>query len=373
MAETDADRRAAGTMTEEEADRLSEQFRPSWEEDPPTVPREQPVPAPPCEPRSKPASGPAVTTAPVVNITSAAPATVPESKPAVARAAAPLTVTPSRNPTLVGTAPPTPVVTRAAEGAPSEDLDWEVSTSQAADAEAPVQIEVEELPPESKPSGIGQKYVPKEEGAPAVVLGADVQAAETTERAKLEVEHRARRAPTMIRMNAFELPKEAAPAPELELAVPRKRSFGMVAALGVLVLGGGAAVALVVARSGSPPPAETHAASAPSATPAAVTPDTAAPAPPPTLPAAEPSASAPAPTPEAAAPASAAVTPVPMPAEPASTKPTRTTLGAKAAGAVAKSAGKAGSAKSAAKPAATAPKSPAKTGGKNTIVRETPF
>jgi len=364
-------------MTEEEADRLSEQFRPSWEEDPPTVPRDQPIPTPPPEPRSRPVSGPAVTTAPVVNITNATPASTSQDKPAEARAPAPLVVTPSRKPTLVGTAPPTPVVKSSPEGAPAEDLDWEISTNPDPLAEAPLQIEVEELPPESKPSGIGQKYVPKEEGAPAVVLGADVQAAETTERAKLEVEHRARRAPTIIRMNAFDLPKEAAPAPEPDLVVPRKRSFGMIAALGVLVLGGALGVALVVGRSSSSPPTEAPRASAPATTAAVVAPDTAAPAPPPALPAVEPTTSAPTPTSAASAvPSAAVVTPVPVtaePREPAPAKPAHAPAAAKTAAPVAKSAAKPAPAKPAAKPAGTAPKPAAKTGGKNTIVRETPF
>ncbi len=372
-------------MTEEEADRLSEQFRPSWEEDPPTVPRDQPVPAPPSAPQSRPASGPAVTTAPVVSITNSTPATKTPDNPVAARAALPLTVTPARKPTLVGTAPPTPAVQGATEPAPAEDLDWEVSTNplpeaeaSVQEAEAPVQIEVEELPPESKPSGIGQKYIPKEEGAPAVVLGAEVQAAESTERAKLEVEHRSRRAPTIIRMNAFELPKEAAPAPEPELSVPRKRNVGMMAALGVLVLGAAAAIALVVARGGSSPPVEPPStASPPSAQAATVSPDTAAPAPPPALPAAEPSPSAPAPTSVAGpTPSAAVVMPVPMPepSAPASAKPAHApTVAAKTAAQAAKSAPKAAPVKTAAKPAGTSPKSSAKTSGKNTIVRETPF
>lgn len=375
MAETDADRRAAGAMTEEEADRLSEQFRPSWEEDPPTVPRDQPVPAPPSAPRSQPVPGPAVTTAPVVSVTSAPVVAVTSDKPqtlVAARAVVPLTVTAPRKPTLVGTAPaPAAAPDSSNTDTPAAD-DEEPPTEKRPEPEATVQIEVEELPPESKPSGIGQKYKPKDEGAPAVVLGADVQATESGARLTLEAEHRSRRAPTIVRMNAFDLPSAPAHVPEPEFAVPRKRSFGMVVALGLLVLGGGVAVALAVAHGGSTTPAQAPAASA--TVWATVAPDTAAPAPPPAAPAAEPapslSASAPA---EPTATSSATVTPVSpsvvateahAPEAKPAARPAKTSKTAKSA-----------STKTAApKPASPASKAAApRTGGKNTIVRETPF
>jgi len=78
--------------------------------------------------------------------------------------------------------------------------------SSAPEPEAALRIDVEELPPESKPSGIGEKYIPKEEGAPPVVLNDDVRAAELGAQAQLEAQHRARRAPTIARLKAIELP-----------------------------------------------------------------------------------------------------------------------------------------------------------------------
>jgi hypothetical protein len=341
MAETDADRPAAGAVTTEEADRLSEQFRPSWEEDPPTVKRD-PAPRPAAN-----VSAP-VPRAPVVSVTAPKPAppkpapaaqTVEQGGPkpalptggASTAQTAPFALTNKRAPLLGVSTPNAPAGggAPAARGRGADDLDWEVpasatpSPTQAAvaaplvatpaaspsgdsaaaptasatplrspadtqplpvvkqpsptlnatppdDAEFDVQVDIEELPPESKPSGIGQKYVPKEEGAPPVVLGDDVRAAEVGARVELEAEHRRRRAPTVLKMKALEVPITAPAESTPDFAMPRRKGGGLIALLAaVTVLGGGAAAAFLV-RGGSldkpatvapapttpPPPAE---------------------------------------------------------------------------------------------------------------------
>src|SRR3954470_8507940 len=131
MAESDADRRSAESMTEEEADRLSERFRPSWEEDVPTVPRDQPGPEPPSTPQAAaPASSPAVVSSPIVNITKAPVITVtdakavapapaaPASTPTSSATQTPLAVPAARRPTLLGTAPAPASSDTAAPSAP---------------------------------------------------------------------------------------------------------------------------------------------------------------------------------------------------------------------------------------------------------------
>jgi hypothetical protein len=380
-------------MTQEEADRLSEQFRPSWEDDPPTVPRDQPIPTAPSEPRTKvPASGPAVTMAPVVSVTKAPAVPIATGKPSSAssaQAAAPLTVAPSQKPTLLGTAPAAPsgsdpAGARSLEGG---DLEWEAPTNPLPEAstDAELQIDVEELPPDSKPSGIGQKYKPKDEGAPPVMLGEEVQAAESGARARLEAEHRARRAPTIMGINALELPTAAAPPErELNFVVPRRRSFGVMVGIGLLALVGGVGGVLFLARGGAtstPPPASSAITTAMTTT---IAPDTAAP--PPAVPGPE---AAPAPVvPAASAAASTAVEP-PAPsgdarevsAEAAST-PVKAPVPAKPPAPVVKPAAKPVAAKATPqklagpKPtsAAVKPSSPAKLpAGKSMIVRENPF
>jgi hypothetical protein len=146
-----------------------------------------------------------------------------------------------------------------------------------ADPEPAIPIEVEELPPESKPSGIGQKYVPKDEGAPPVILGEDVRAAEYGATTSTEAEHRTRRAPTIAKMRAIDLPLP--PASEPDFAQPKRRGTGLVALLAVLVVVGGAGAAALLVRRGAGETA-TQARPEPPAPVATVTADTAAPKPP---------------------------------------------------------------------------------------------
>lgn len=232
-------------------------------------------------------------------------------------------------------------------------IDVEVSPA-SEDHSAPA-VEVD-APPDSKPSGIGQKYVPKEEGAPAVMLGPEVAAAESGQSARLEAEHRARRAPTMVRMQAFDLPPPVAqPAqPELEFPTPRRSRAGIIIAAGAALLIGVAVLALTVASSA---PDKSH--PQPDATAAlAVTPDTKAPVPP----AVPPTTAATAPDkaePRASATAAPLVTP--KLASPAQKPVTNRSLP---------------QAKPVAFPKAPAPKSASggtKPGGKSMIVRENPF
>jgi hypothetical protein len=354
MAETDADRPAAGAVTTEEADRLSEQFRPSWEEDPPTVKRD-PAPRPTAN-----VSAP-VPRAPVLSVTGPKPAPPKPSpaqtleptgpKPAVppggatTAPAAPFALTNKRGPLLGVSTPNAPTGGGApvARGQGADDLDWEVpasatpSPAQAAavapivatpaasppgvmatgpattaaplrgpdetqplpavkqpsptlkvtppdDDELDVQVDVEELPPESKPSGIGQKYIPKEEGAPPVVLGEDVRAAEVGARVELEAEHRRRRAPTILKMKALEAPIAAPVESTPDFAAPRRRGGGLIAFLAVVTVLGGAAAAAFLVRGGSlaqPTGVAPTAKTPPAPAEAAPPPATEAPAPPP--------------------------------------------------------------------------------------------
>lgn len=368
MAESDAGPRATGTVSTEEAERLSERFRPSWEDDPAEPPLSSAITRP----------------LPVVAVTAGTKATVPQLPvPDTAQREPP-------QPTLIGIAPEPPPSTSA------EELDWEAPPketpssaaqtqrlqavplpvvtpagtpeSSAAEPEISVQIDIEELPPPSKPSGIGEKYVPKEEGAPPVVLNEDVKAAEIGAQAALEAQHRARRAPTILRMKAADVPVPAAPVEEekeeeVPFAPRRSGGAGKLVVLG-LVVTAVAAASVIFLRSGANP----DAAPAPTTTtPTTVAADTAAPPPP----VAEPAR--PAPEPTSAAPE---VPEAPAPVRSASTKEARTSAAKASTGAA-----KPAPASKAAPPPKTGPVAakPAprtgvpKTGGKAAIVRDAPF
>jgi len=357
-------------------------------------------------------SSPAVISSPIVSVTKAPVIPVTEAKaaaPVVAPAApasapasatqTPLVVPAARHPTLVGTAPlwnsgdpaapsapvasapvasapvaSAPVASAAVASAPvasapvavapivtppsapEADLQIDVEVSPSSDDDSAPAVEVE-APPDSKPSGIGQKYVPKEEGAPAVMLGPEVQAAESGQSALLEAEHRARRAPTIVRMQAFDLPPSVAQpgAAELEFPAPRRSRAGVIVAASAALLIGIAVLALTLGQSSAPdtpqPPPVT-------AAPLAATPDTKAPVPPPVSP--TPAAASPhSAEPRVSATAAPLVTPklsspAPKPVAARSSPPAK---------------------------AVTSPKTPAtksatggtKQGGKSMIVRENPF
>ncbi|HEX5101927.1 MAG TPA: hypothetical protein VFV94_20605 [Polyangiaceae bacterium] len=420
MAESDAGRSATGTVSTEEAERLSERFRPSWEDDPPTVPREAP---PPAAPAPAPAPSPGTT-----------------AKLPAAALGGTLPLADPRRPTLLGISPEVMAAAQRPRGATAEDLDWEVpnhpapgaavgtitdklpavGVSPATPAPAPpatgsatlklpavaaaaaatatppgaaelapaapapaspaeakaeepeLSIDVEEVPPDSKPSGLGEKYVPKEEGAPPVVLNDDVQAAERRAQAALEAQHRARRAPTIARLKVVEMPEPLVSADPF--VAPKKKNGRFTAlAIGVVVLVAGTTLVLG-GRKSSPGQAE------PAASPlATVAPDTAAPPPPP-LPSAEAAPAAPNPPPEGptvtvapaepAPPASAEKAPEPAPKHAASSK---APAAAAKPPATPKPVAAAKPAVAAAKPAAKPGGANSKPAGKAVIVRDSPF
>jgi hypothetical protein len=320
MAEGNANRPAPETLTPEDVDRLSERFKPSWEVEPQAEPARHALkqtmvggtaPAPPLAPVAPPAAAPA----PSTPLATAPPVTNPmttvtanKSGLEVARAV--------RHPTLVGIAPQAIRQVSGAPRAAPDDLDWEVPPGERPEpssdlaqtarivtapagasppnAEAsriqPVQaqpppppapaapapasvvpahagadddlpIDVEELPPESKPSGIGQKYVPRDQDAPAIVLNDEVQRTEAQARATMEAQHRARSAPTIVKMPAVRAPAATSVvefADEDTVTHRRKRGRGVWVALALLMLGGGVALAAVLLRTPElPPPAAT--------------------------------------------------------------------------------------------------------------------
>jgi len=376
MAESNANRPTPDAVTAEDADRLSERFRPSWEAEgqpAPAPPRAPPAPAPSPMKQTLLGGGGAPSPGPVPRAPAApvpqrpaapAPAAPQAAAPQPARPApapAPTRVAPvvnvgatssspagaaaadlMRRATLAGISPGQKKSTDRSAAAP-DDLDWELppSVQAAADAldvtldaptkrtdalsktqplaprapaakppaepEEPMQVDVEELPPESKPSGIGQTYKPRDQDAPPVVLTEEVQRTEAQARAMLEAQHRARSAPTIQRMPAVRA-TAAAPSTkvldaDLETLAPRKSRAGVWIALvvAVLALVGGAVV--VLTRPKAPPPEATV-----TTKPAPVAPDTRAP-PPPELPPAP--AVTPPPEPVAAQPTESAA-----PAEP---------------------------------------------------------
>jgi hypothetical protein len=319
MAEGNANRPAPETLTTEDVDRLSERFKPSWEVEPQAEPTGQALkqtmvggtaPAAPLAPVRAPAAP-----------TGAAPAPAPPTgSPLVAKPMTTVAAAKSglevaravRHPTLVGIAPqPVRQVSGAPQAAP-DDLDWEVpgvkqgnpapdlaqtarlakapevaspkmaeaSRIQPVQAEPPrppvsaiatpavparsgpdedLPIDVEELPPESKPSGIGQKYVPRDQDAPAIVLDEEVQRTEAQARATMEAQHRARSAPTIAKMPAVRVPVNVSAADfadEDTVTHLRKRGRGVWVVLALLTLGGGVAVAATLLRKPElPPPA----------------------------------------------------------------------------------------------------------------------
>jgi hypothetical protein len=277
-------------------------------------------------------------------------------------------VAPAR-PLELGAPAATPVLVKAEPVTEDDGVDVDVEVS--------VPIDVEEPPPDSKPSGVGQKYVPKEEGAPAVMLGADVQAAESGTQLQIEAEHRARRAPTILRMQAFDLPPPGASAPvDAELFAPRRSRFGVVAIAGLVLAGGALALGLSLTR-GSDSKSED---AMPATASAAIAPDTAAPAPPPVPPATQPAATSHPPEPEATATAHApvATAAVDDSADSASKRPKSPATPAKpvspAIKPTATHAAPVAKAAPATKPPAAKPASPSpKPGGKSMIVRENPF
>ena len=342
MAESDASPPPTGAVSTEEAERLSERFRPSWR----TTPR-------PCRGTSPFRSLPALAPTPAAR---------------------------EAQPTLSGIAPN---AARAPHGH-GDDLDWELPTNPVPDTSPPspgprpaagttaeadlaVQIDVVEPPPASKPSGIGEKYIPKDEGAPPVVLNEEVLVAEVGAQAALEAQHRARRAPTIASLKVVELPLPVAEEPPC--VPPRRGGSRALAAAGLLVVLLGGAVAVYVAR-GKRPADEATRVTEPVVTAA---PETAAPPPPP-----PPSATIEEPVvaPEGPAPAvSASETiehkgaPKAAPAKP--TPPAKPVAASKPAVAT----------KPAAKPVAAGPKPATRpapvqskpTGGKGVIVRDSPF
>jgi hypothetical protein len=316
MAESDG-KPASSPLSTEEADRLSEQIKPSWEAEPapPTLPRVEPpaLPTadPPTMPRVEPAPVAKVEPAPVAKLE---PAPVAKLEPAPAKVEpapvaklGPVPVTkiepvpiakveqakPLLKQTLLGIAAPIPSPPPQAESpnkAP-DDLDWELPTNPVPSAIEDAASAIEPAP-KSNPSGLGEKYVPKDTNAPPIVLKEEVKRAEEHARAELAAEHRARSAPTVLKFKAIEVPKKEAidELEELPFGTPKRR-------LGVWIgLGAGVAsialIGILVARGsgrGEPtaPPEEIKA--APPATEAqAAPPPTPAPAPPPEPQAAEP-------------------------------------------------------------------------------------
>jgi hypothetical protein len=338
MAESDG-KPASSPLSSEEADRLSERFRPSWEAepDPPTIPKaDPPAPAVVVEPAAN--VEPAVAVEPAANVEPAvvvepalkveptvkverARVSEPPAKPAVRvepmiklEPAAKAAPAPNLKQTLLGIPPPEPSKPPSAvEKAPADELDWEVpaehrsapkhavpaAAAPAVDIEVPIDIEpAVEPPPKSSPSGVGQKYEPKDAGAPPIVLTDELKRAEETARAQLAAEHQARSAPTLLKLKAVELgAKPAPPDDDIPDFVPKKRGLGVWLALGaalVLAVGG------TIVASGSRKAPEKEAPAPDTKAAARLAPE------PPTPPTAPPT---PAPTTEAAADAQPVVAP----------------------------------------------------------------
>jgi hypothetical protein len=280
MAESDG-KPASSPLSTEEADRLSEQIKPSWEAepDPPTIPRVEPPTLPAADPPTMPRVEPVakVEPAPVAKVEPApvakvGPTPVGKVEPVPVAKVEPVPVTkvepmpiakvepapiakleqakPLLKQTLLGiSAPiPSPPPADAPNKAP-DDLDWELSTN-------PVPSPIEdaapaiEPPPKSNPSGLGEKYVPKDTNAPAIVLKEEVKRAEEYARAELAAEHRARSAPTVLKFKAIEVPKKEATdeLEELPFGAPKRRlgvwiglgaGVASIALIGILVAGRG--------------------------------------------------------------------------------------------------------------------------------------
>jgi hypothetical protein len=313
MAERDAGRPEPGALSTEEADRLSERFRPSWEADadPPTVPRIAPSPpgravaprplagapaapapaAKPVAPAAQPAPPGAANrtdtadaarspTPTLVGIQrtiavgpSAAPddldweapaqASAPEAAPRT-EARAPLAAPPS----IAEPEAPVPIDVEELPPDSSEPLSVEVEELPP-DSSEPLSVEVEELPPPSIPSGIGQTYVPKDQNAPAIVLNEEVQAAEAEARSRLEAQHRSRRAQTIVRMRVEDLGLPSVPEEPPPFAPRRKTGLWLGLASVLLVAVAAGAFLLMRKPGGSGPAVATGAGNPAAAQPAA--------------------------------------------------------------------------------------------------------
>lgn len=267
MAESDG-KPASSPLSTEEADRLSEKFKPSWEAepDPPTIPKvdpptlpqgdpptlpqgEQPRPIAKVEPlpiaKVEPRPIAKVEPQPIAKVEPQPMAKV-EPQPMAkvepqpgANVEAPKALGKA---TLLGVAVPIPQPPQAdAPNKAPDDLDWELPTNPVpSPAEDAAGIEP---PPKSNPSGLGEKYVPKDTNAPPIVLKEEVKRAEERARAELAAEHRARSAPTVLKFKAIDVPKKET-TDELEPSPfgPPKRRLGVwiglgAGALSVLLIG----------------------------------------------------------------------------------------------------------------------------------------
>jgi hypothetical protein len=258
MAESDG-KPASSPLSSDEADRLSERFKPSWESEPepPTVPKMDP----PVQAEPAATVAPAVKVEPMVKIEPAKvepvkvepvkiePAKIEpvvkvdpvvrlepvKAEPTIPVGAAPAEAAKAVNPlakqTMLGIAP-----TVSASPLPSAppgqatDLDWELPTN-------PVPSTLEETqplepPPKSNPSGVGQKYEPKDADAPAIVLTDEVKRAEEQARAQLVAEHKARSAPTVLKFKAVEVAPKTVPVDDELDFRPPKRGAGVWIGLG---------------------------------------------------------------------------------------------------------------------------------------------
>ncbi|HEV8244614.1 MAG TPA: hypothetical protein VGP93_02470, partial [Polyangiaceae bacterium] len=216
---------AAGALSADEADRLSERFRPSWEAgegnagkppEPPLKkqtlvglsPASHPPPASaaqdPPRPRAK------------QTLIGIAPVQLPSSPPAPAPAAAAAVEPP------IPTPPPPPVAAANPQGAARQTPPNVVAVLASPDG----------------PRGIAKKYRPKDDpSAPAVVLTDEVANAEARQRAQEEAErtaqHSKRRAATVMNMRVPDIPG---------LRPARPKRSGTVR----LLIGGAALLAVIV-------------------------------------------------------------------------------------------------------------------------------
>jgi hypothetical protein len=193
------------------------------------------------------------------------------------------------------------------------------ATPSRTDADEPMAIDVEELPPKSQPSGIGEKYVPRDANAPAVVLNDEVARTEAQARANVEAQHRARSALTIAKMPAVRVPGQAPVTDFVDedtVSHRRKGGRGVWVVLALLTLGGGTAAAVALLRKPElPAPVTTATAEKP------VIADTQAPPPPAVTTEPPPPAPVAAAESEGSAPPASATEPPPKPAKGAAVAP----------------------------------------------------
>jgi hypothetical protein len=386
MAESDG-KPASSPLSTEEADRLSEKFKPSWEAepDPPTIPKIDPPTVPKVEP---PAVAPKIEPRPVAKVepqpiakvepqpvAKVEPRPIAKVEPRPIARVEPQPIAKVEGPKAVGKATllgvavpiPSPPQTEPPNKAP-DDLDWELPTNPVASPFEEAAAAVEP-PPKSNPSGIGEKYLPKDVNAPAIVLKEDVKRAEERARAELAAEHRARSAPTVLKFKAIEVAKKE-DSDELEPSPfgPPKRRLGVwiglgagalsVALIGILVAGQQTKreepTAAPVEVKAAPPAPKPEAVADPVAPPA--------PEPKPPEPAVEPSA----------APPAVVVAPASQP-EPVPEPPKRVATAKPASPAKAPKPAAAPKPASTSKPTSSPPKPPASKPGAGGIVRDAPF